>query len=106
MSSLAHRDTEKYLKRLAGKTEIDDALQKLDSLTQAEAVMVAARGLALVDGLDSKMDLLQKRASNVSKLNGTQKRLTLFTELETKTLTRRFYFIVPMIACKPQQAHR
>ena len=38
---------EKFLKRLVGKKEIDDALKRLDKLTQEEARMAAAEILKL-----------------------------------------------------------
>ena len=37
--SLAERNSEKYLKRLFGRTDIEDALSRLDKLTQEEARM-------------------------------------------------------------------
>jgi hypothetical protein len=39
--------TEKFLKRIVGKTDVEDALQRLDVLTKEEALMVAARNLEL-----------------------------------------------------------
>jgi len=39
--------TEKIMKRIVGKTDLEDALQRLDVLTKEEALMVAARNLEL-----------------------------------------------------------
>ena len=39
--------SEKYLKKLAGKKEMEDALRRLDKLTQEEARMAAAENLRL-----------------------------------------------------------
>ncbi|KAH8986694.1 hypothetical protein EDB92DRAFT_1818181 [Lactarius akahatsu] len=39
--------TKKYLKKLAGRTELDDALKRLDKLTQEEARMAAAQLLKI-----------------------------------------------------------
>ena len=39
--------SEKYLKKLAGKKEMEDALRRLDRLTQEEARMAAAENLRL-----------------------------------------------------------
>ena len=38
---------EKFLKRLAGRTDLEDALKKLDRLTQEEARMAAAENLRI-----------------------------------------------------------
>ena len=38
-----------------GKTEIEDALKRLDKLTQDEIRMVTAQLLALTDGVDNKV---------------------------------------------------
>jgi hypothetical protein len=44
--------SEKYLKRLAGRTDIEDALRRLDKLTQEEARMAAAQVLKLANTED------------------------------------------------------
>ena len=69
---MAHLNTEKFVKRLAGKTPIDDALQKLDNLTQDEALMVSANNLEIVDGIDRKVDAIGEGARNVSDSSGTE----------------------------------
>lgn len=43
-----------------GKTEIEDALKKLDSLTQEEARMIGARTLGVTHSLENKMDVIRK----------------------------------------------
>ena len=55
--------SEKYLKRLAGRTDLDDALKKLDKLTHEEARMATAQNLKAthtvdnrVKGIDAKVD--------------------------------------------------
>ena len=45
MSQLVERRLEKYAKRLIGRTEIEDALKRLDKLTQEEAWMGIAQNL-------------------------------------------------------------
>ena len=47
MSLLANYATEKFLNRLMGRTEVEDALQRLDMLTKEETGMTVARNLAL-----------------------------------------------------------
>ena len=43
---------EKYLKKLLGKTDIEDALKRLDKLTQDEVRMATAQLLTLTHGVD------------------------------------------------------
>ncbi len=63
MPSLTGKYPEKYLKRLAGRTDLVDALKKLDKLTNEEARMVMAQNLKAthtaddrVKGVDAKVD--------------------------------------------------
>lgn len=60
------------MKRLAGKTPIEDALQKLDDLTQDEALMVSANSLGIVDGIYRKVDVIGEGARNVFDSSGTE----------------------------------
>jgi hypothetical protein len=57
---VAHGDQEKYLKKLIGRRDIEDALRRLDILTQEEARMATAQLLKLVhhdkDGVKSVHD--------------------------------------------------
>ncbi|KAI9430835.1 hypothetical protein H4582DRAFT_2133404, partial [Lactarius indigo] len=72
--------TKKYLKKLIGRTDVEDALQRLDMLTQEEARMAAAEALSITRGIDDKvMDLrlgvketgmaVQQVANQVTDLN-------------------------------------
>ena len=61
-SFLADYFSERLLKRLMGKTDVEDALLRLDSLTKEESLMVAARNLevtheikVLVENIDEKI---------------------------------------------------
>ncbi|KAF8267451.1 hypothetical protein EI94DRAFT_1328392 [Lactarius quietus] len=47
--------TKKYLKKLLGKASIEDALKRLDKLTQEEARMATAQLLTLTHGVDDKV---------------------------------------------------
>jgi hypothetical protein len=42
---LADHGIEKFMKRLAGRTDVVDALQRLDTLTKEESLMTATRNL-------------------------------------------------------------
>jgi hypothetical protein len=45
----------KYVKKLVGRTDIEDALGRLDGLTQDEARMAAAQGLKATHEVDNKV---------------------------------------------------
>ena len=46
---------EKYLKKLAGRTDLEDALKRLDKLTQEEARMAAAQLLKIAHNIENKI---------------------------------------------------
>ena len=46
---------EKYLKKLMGKNDIEDALKRLDRLTQEEARMAAAQLLKVTNTIDNRV---------------------------------------------------
>jgi hypothetical protein len=46
---------EKFMKRVVGKTEIEDALLRLDKLTQEEARMAAVESLKATHGVDGRV---------------------------------------------------
>ena len=54
------------MKKLIGKKEMEDALKRLDKLTQEEARMAAAENLRLTHVIDNKVTSLQ-----ASMINGT-----------------------------------
>ena len=54
------------MKKLIGKKEMEDALKRLDKLTQDEARMAAAENLRLTYVIDNKVTSLQ-----ASVINGT-----------------------------------
>ena len=56
MMMLADGCLEKYVKKLLGRTEIEDALKRLDRLTQEEARMAAAENLRLTHTVDKRME--------------------------------------------------
>ncbi|KAI0287430.1 hypothetical protein B0F90DRAFT_1224683 [Multifurca ochricompacta] len=47
--------SEKYLKKLAGRTDIEDSLGSLDKLTHDEALMATAQLLKLANNVDNKV---------------------------------------------------
>jgi hypothetical protein len=66
--------TEKILKRIVGKMDLEDALQQLDILTREEALMMAARNLELTQIIHDNVE--------VSKL-GVQRFLDTFIRIVT-----------------------
>ena len=55
MRMLAEGCLERYLKKLIGRTEMEDALKKLDKLTQEEARMAAAENLNATYAVDKRV---------------------------------------------------
>ena len=56
MTMLTERCSEKYMKKLIGRTEIEDALKRLDKLTQEEARMAAAENLKVAHAVDKRVE--------------------------------------------------
>jgi hypothetical protein len=52
--SLADYVAEKFLKRLVGRKDVEDALVRLDTLTKEEALMTAARNLEVAHQAKAK----------------------------------------------------
>ena len=49
------RCSEKYVKTLIGKTELENALKRLDKLTQEEAWMAAVQSLKVTHSVDERV---------------------------------------------------
>jgi hypothetical protein len=49
---LANHDIEKFIKRLAGRTDVEDALERLDTLTNEENLMTVTRILEVTHNVD------------------------------------------------------
>jgi hypothetical protein len=71
---------ERYFKRLIGRKDVEDALRRLDRLTQEEARMAAVEALTITRGIDDKVQgvdhkvketgvVIQQVANQVSHLN-------------------------------------
>jgi imidazolonepropionase-like amidohydrolase len=62
--------SEKYGKRLIGKTDMEDALKRLDRLTQEEARMTIAENLRATHAVDERVradtERVLDRVSNVN----------------------------------------
>jgi hypothetical protein len=56
---------EKFIKRLAGKTPVEDAFQRLDLLTKEENLMAVARNLEITHGVDDKVTTINEVVRDV-----------------------------------------
>jgi methyl-accepting chemotaxis protein len=52
---MTERNLEKYTKRLVGRTDMEDALMRLDRLTQEEARMAVAQNLMATHTVDERV---------------------------------------------------
>ena len=59
--------TEKFFKKLIGRKDVEDALQRLDELTQEEARMAAAEALTITRGIDDNVKGVGENLQNVDK---------------------------------------
>ena len=62
----AHPRSEKYFKKLVGKTDIEDALMRLDKLTQEEVRMATAQLLKITHGVNDKVKGVDDKLNDVS----------------------------------------
>lgn len=65
-SPLVYHSTERFLTNLVGRTDVEDALQKLDKLTQDEARIATAEGLRATHGVDNKVEDLRGKVTGIS----------------------------------------
>jgi hypothetical protein len=54
-----------YLKKLVGRKDVEDALQRLDKLTQEEGRMAAAEALTITRGIDDKVKEVGEKVARV-----------------------------------------
>jgi uncharacterized protein YoxC len=67
---------EKYMKKLIGNTEIEDSLNRLDRLTQEEALMASAELLRITHGVDDRVQDVHTDVQDVGrKVQGIEGRV-------------------------------
>ena len=66
MPSPTDNYSEKLLKRLAGRTDLEDALKKLDKLTHEEARMATAQNLKATHPVDDRVKVVDAKVDSVS----------------------------------------
>jgi hypothetical protein len=62
LSSPTNRCTEKFIRKLLGERRIEAVLQRLDQLTQEEALMTGAHTLEVVHGLSDDLKVVRDGA--------------------------------------------
>ena len=70
MSLLTEMFSGKYLKKLVGRSDIEDALKRLDKLTQEEARMATAQVLQVTHTVDGRVKAVDDKVAKV--IDGTQ----------------------------------
>ena len=80
-----HYLAEKFLKRLVGKTEVEDAVLQLDMLTKEEALMIVGRNLEVTHRVDGNVEAMRVLAEDIAKVNndGTQLLLSVIILVPT-----------------------
>jgi uncharacterized protein YoxC len=58
---------ERYLKKLIGRKDVENVLQRLDKLTQEEARMAAAEALTITRGIDDTVKVMDDKVDAVDK---------------------------------------
>jgi hypothetical protein len=59
---LAEQSAEKFLKKLMGRTDVEDALKRLDALTREENLLTATRILVVAHHVDDNVQGLRRGA--------------------------------------------
>ena len=63
--TVADKDSEKYLKRLIGRRDLEDALMRLDRLTQEEAWMATAQVLKVAHRVEGGVKTVAEQVEGV-----------------------------------------
>ena len=65
MSRLTELCSEKFAKRLIGRTDLEDGLKRLDKLTQEEARMATAESLRTTHAIEEQVVVIGNRVAGV-----------------------------------------
>jgi hypothetical protein len=78
---LGYATLEKYLNKLVGRRDVEDALGRLDKLTQDEVRMVAAQVLKTAHGVDDRVVAVDGKVQGVSsQVQATYERVNAILE--------------------------
>ena len=58
--------SEKFAKRLRGRTDVDEAFKRIDSLTKDETILAVAKRLEVSFAIDGSIEGLKKLAGNAN----------------------------------------
>jgi len=67
-SLMANQKTEKFMKRLVGRTDVEDGLARLDMLTKEENLMTAARNLEVTHRVDANVTATRELTHRVEEV--------------------------------------
>jgi hypothetical protein len=67
---------EKYLNKLLGRTDIEDALKRLDKLTHDEALVATTQVLKLAHTVDDKVTSIDSKVAKL--INGVLRNFTFW----------------------------
>jgi hypothetical protein len=104
MTMLTERCSEKYLKKLVGRTEIEDALKRLDKLTQEEARMAAAQILRVTHAVDERVRGVADTVVVIdNRVAGVDDRVASIDDRmqQSANETKRLSFLIPQIFIGP-----
>jgi hypothetical protein len=65
MSRLTEECSERYLKKLIGRTDLEDALKRLEKLTNEEVRMATAQVLKTTHDVDDRVRVVEERVLGV-----------------------------------------
>ena len=81
--------TEKYLKILVGRTDVQESLQKLDRLTQEEARMAAAEALKISRRIDDRVRAVEDKVEGVDdRVKGVDRKVGSFIKGDVHLLSQ------------------
>ncbi|KAH9047747.1 hypothetical protein EDB84DRAFT_1673406 [Lactarius hengduanensis] len=85
--------TMRYLKKLIGRKDVEDALQRLDKLTQEEARMAGVEAMTITRDIDNKVDGIDGRVRSVDDKVESVTHGELYPRQPTPNLTSAFYSV-------------
>jgi hypothetical protein len=87
VSLFANYRTERFLRRLVGRTDVEDALERLDMLTKEESIMTVTRNLTITHVVERGVNVVGDAVKAIK--DGAQISLNLFKCVSTNSLYLR-----------------
>ena len=79
----AYLCSEKFVRKLLGKNDIEDALKRLDTLTMEESRMAVAENLKVTNRVDGKVDKVDSKVEKVDdKVDKVDNKVTVLIDGE------------------------